>query len=69
MPIMAKKKSDNDRHKPREMVGIPKTLAAALRKWGEADCFNLTDVVKMACIEFAKSRGFWPPPDKRAPQS
>lgn len=63
MPLMAKKKADADRHKPRELVGIPKPLAATLRTWGEADYLTLTDVVKMACIEFAKARGIWPPKD------
>lgn len=61
MPLMAKKKTELDRHKPRELVGIPKALAEALRRWGEPDCLKLTDVVKMACVEFAKSRGIWPP--------
>lgn len=63
MPLMAKKKTESDRHKPRELVGIPKTVAVALRAWGETDCLTLTDVVKMACIEFAKSKGIWPPKD------
>lgn len=70
MKLMAKSKKppeDNDRHKPRDLVGIPKQLGAVLRAYGESECMNLTDVVRMACVEFAKSRGIWPPKDKPAP--
>lgn len=71
MKIMAKSKGkppeDNDRHKPRDLVGIPKALGKVLRDYGESEFMTLTDVVRLACVEFAKSRGLWPLKEKPAP--
>lgn len=64
MPFMAKKKTpDADRHKPRRQVGLPEPLAAVLDEYAGKDLKSLTDLVKEVCLDFARSKGIWPPKD------
>jgi hypothetical protein len=51
------------KHKlPRRMVGLPEPIAAALEQIGERRMTNVTEMVKLACIEYLTREGAWPPP-------
>ena len=53
------------KHKsPRRMVGIPEPIAAALERIGDRRMTNVTEMVKLACVEFLTRAGEWPPPVK-----
>lgn len=66
MPLMGKKKSSAaDRHKPRRQVGIPEALAVVLDEQASKDLKSLTDLVKEICLEYARTKGWWPPVQKK----
>jgi hypothetical protein len=53
------------KHKlPRRMVGIPEPIAAALERIGDRRMTNVTEMVKLACIEYLTREGEWPPKPK-----
>lgn len=46
---------------PRRMVGIPEPIAAALERIGDRRMTNVTEMVKLACIEYLTRENEWPP--------
>lgn len=59
---MSKKPPKSDRHKPRRMVGVPDRICQVLELLGREEEAPLSEMVKRACIEYARTRGKWPPP-------
>lgn len=62
MPDVAKAKTNNDRHKPRRIVGIPEALAKALEEIGNEEFNTLAEQVKIACREYLERKGRLPKP-------
>lgn len=55
------KPKQNDRHKPRRMVGIKESLAEQLDKLVERNASGFTTEVNRAVRELLAREGFWPP--------
>lgn len=58
---MSKKKPKGGKHKPRRMVGLPRRIAEPLEEVADARETNVTELVKLACIEFLERLNRWPP--------
>lgn len=56
-----KKSLRADRHKPRRLVGIFERIALALEQIGANREATLTEMVRVACIEYLERRKAWPP--------
>ncbi len=56
------KPTDNDRHKPRRLVGVPERICLALEEIGKDRETTLTEMVKVGLIHFLESLNKWPPP-------
>lgn len=64
MSLMGKKKVSTDRHKPRKLVGISARICHVLEELGKDREATLTEMVKVACIEYLSRLGVWPPKDR-----
>lgn len=58
---MAKRKA-TDRHKPRNMVGVPARLMEQIDKLVERNCTDRTTEVIRAVRLMLENEGLWPPP-------
>lgn len=58
--LMAKKKKEEDRHKPSRMVRIPERMALALEELAETRENTLTDEVRTAVREYLERNDLWP---------
>lgn len=58
---MPKKKPAADRHKPRRMVGVPERICAAFESLTEQRQASLSELVKIACLDWLERQGAWPP--------
>lgn len=62
LTVMGKKKpTTSDRHKPRRLVGISERICLALEQMGEDREATLTEMVKVACIDYLTRHDRWPP--------
>jgi hypothetical protein len=63
LPSMGKRKQQPDKspQKPRKLVGIPPRIAAAMEEVAESRETTLTEMVKVACIDFLVKHDRWPP--------
>jgi hypothetical protein len=69
MAVMAKSKSakpdepDEDRHKPRRMIGLPEPLAAQLEVLAKRKLTRISAEAVRIIREALEREGLWPPPE------
>jgi hypothetical protein len=56
-----KKQPPGDRHKPRRLVGVSERICLALEELGAIREAKLTEMVRIACIEYLEKHNSWPP--------